>query len=376
MAVPGWPLPTFSTASAANTFAVFTAKSSNSFQLSNGGVLTNRDWNWRSNTALALLEVYTRRPWRPPGGFRLEQMSTSQQLSARLLSKVRAYFALTKPRVIELLLISTVPTMILAQQGIPSLWLILGVLFGGALSAGSANAFNCYIDVDIDRVMGRTKNRPLVTGELTTKEALVFAWAIGIISVVFFAVFINLLSALLSLAAILFYVFVYTLGLKRRTPQNIVWGGAAGAMPALIGWAAVTNEISLSAIVLFLIIFLWTPPHYWPLSIRYQDDYRNANVPMLPVVSKSEVVTGQIVLYSWAYFASTLLLIPVANMGLIYAAVAVTSGIWFMLESYKLARATRNEQEANPMRLFHGSISHLTLIFLAIAIDPLINLSF
>ncbi len=272
-------------------------------------------------------------------------------------------------------MISTVPTMILAQQGIPSLWLILGVLFGGALSAGSANAFNCYIDVDIDRVMGRTKNRPLVTGELTTKEALVFAWAIGIISVVFFAVFINLLSALLSLAAILFYVFVYTLGLKRRTPQNIVWGGAAGAMPALIGWAAVTNEISLSAIVLFLIIFLWTPPHYWPLSIRYQDDYRNANVPMLPVVSKSEVVTGQIVLYSWAYFASTLLLIPVANMGLIYSAVAVTSGIWFMLESYKLARATRNGQEANPMRLFHGSISHLTLIFLAIAIDPLINLS-
>lgn len=376
MAVPGWPLPTFSTASAANTFAVFTAKSSNSFQLSNGGVLTNRDWNWRSNTALALLEVYTRRPWRALGGFRLEQMSTSQQLSARLLSKVRAYFALTKPRVIELLLISTVPTMILAQQGIPSLWLILGVLFGGALSAGSANAFNCYIDVDIDRVMGRTKNRPLVTGELTTKEALVFAWAIGIISVVFFAVFINLLSALLSLAAILFYVFVYTLGLKRRTPQNIVWGGAAGAMPALIGWAAVTNEISLSAIVLFLIIFLWTPPHYWPLSIRYQDDYRNANVPMLPVVSKSEVVTGQIVLYSWAYFASTLLLIPVANMGLVYTAVAVTSGIWFMLESYKLARATRNGQEANPMRLFHGSISHLTLIFLAIAIDPLINLSF
>ncbi len=375
MAVPGWPLPTFSTESAANTFAVFTAKSSNSFQLSNGGVLTNRDWNWRSNTALALLEVYTRGPWRAPGGFRLEQMSTSQQLSARLLSKVRAYFALTKPRVIELLLISTVPTMILAQQGIPSLWLILGVLFGGALSAGSANAFNCYIDVDIDRVMGRTKNRPLVTGELTTKEALVFAWAIGIISVVFFAVFINLLSALLSLAAILFYVFVYTLGLKRRTPQNIVWGGAAGAMPALIGWAAVTNEISLSAIVLFLIIFLWTPPHYWPLSIRYQDDYRNANVPMLPVVSKSEVVTGQIVLYSWAYFASTLLLIPVANMGLIYSAVAVTSGIWFMLESYKLARATRNGQEANPMRLFHGSISHLTLIFLAIAIDPLINLS-
>ena len=302
-------------------------------------------------------------------------MSTSQQLSTRLLTKVRAYFALTKPRVIELLLISTVPTMILAQQGIPSLWLILGVLFGGALSAGSANAFNCYIDVDIDRVMGRTKNRPLVTGELTTKEALIFAWAIGIISVVFFAVFVNLLSAVLSLSAILFYVFVYTLGLKRRTPQNIVWGGAAGAMPALIGWAAVTNEVSLSAIVLFLIIFLWTPPHYWPLSIRYQDDYRNANVPMLPVVSKSEVVTGQIVLYSWAYFAATLLLIPVADMGLIYSTIAFVSGGWFMFESYKLAKATKLNRETNPMRLFHGSISHLTLIFLAIAIDPLINLS-
>lgn len=302
-------------------------------------------------------------------------MSTSQQLSTRLLTKVRAYFALTKPRVIELLLISTVPTMILAQQGIPSLWLILGVLFGGALSAGSANAFNCYVDVDIDRVMGRTKNRPLVTGELTTREALVFAWAIGIISVVFFAVFVNLLSAVLSLSAILFYVFVYTLGLKRRTPQNIVWGGAAGAMPALIGWAAVTNEISMSAIVLFLIIFLWTPPHYWPLSIKYQEDYRNANVPMLPVVSKSEVVTGQIILYSWAYFAATLLLIPVADMGLVYTSIALVSGVWFMLESYKLARATKLNQEANPMRLFHGSISHLTLIFLAIAIDPLINLS-
>lgn len=301
-------------------------------------------------------------------------MSTDEKLISRPLSKARAYFALTKPRVIELLLISTVPTMILAQQGIPNLWLVLGVLFGGALSAGSANAFNCYLDVDIDRVMGRTKNRPLVTGELSLREAFVFAWVLGIVSVAFFAVFVNLLSALLTLAAILFYVFVYTLGLKRRTPQNIVWGGAAGAMPALIGWSAVTNEISLAAVVLFLIIFLWTPPHYWPLSIRYQDDYRNANVPMLPVVSKSEVVTGQIVLYSWAYFAATLLLIPVANMGVIYSTIAIATGIWFMLESYKLARATASSSEPNPMRLFHGSISHLTLLFLAIAIDPLINL--
>lgn len=326
-----------------------------------------------SDTALALREVYTRGLNAAPDGFRLVQMSTSTGTSSRLLAKARAYFALTKPRVIELLLISTVPTMILAERGVPNLWLVLGVLFGGALSAGSANAFNCYIDADIDSVMGRTKNRPLVTGELTKQEALVFAWTIGIISVLFFAVFVNLLSALLSLAAILFYVFVYTLGLKRRTPQNIVWGGAAGAMPALIGWAAVTNEISLAALVLFLIIFLWTPPHYWPLSIKYQEDYKNANVPMLPVVSKKSVVTGQIILYSWAYFASTLLLIPIADMGIVYSSIAIASGVWFMVEAYKLASDTRAEKSPNPMRLFHGSISHLTLLFLAIAIDPLLN---
>lgn len=290
----------------------------------------------------------------------------------RPLAKLRAYFALTKPRVIELLLISTVPTMILAQGGIPELWLILAVLFGGALSAGSANAFNCYIDIDIDKVMGRTKNRPLVTGELTPREALVFAWAVGILSVVFFALVVNLLSAMLALGAILFYVFVYTLGLKRRTPQNIVWGGAAGAMPALIGWAAVAGELSLAAWVLFLIIFLWTPPHYWPLSIRYQSDYKTANVPMLPVVAENAVVTRQIILYAWAYLASTLLLIPVANMGFVYSAVATLSGAWFMFESYKLFTEAKTGSISNPMRLFHGSITHLTILFLAIAIDPLL----
>ena len=190
---------------------------------------------------------------------------TKSPANSRFLAKLKAYFALTKPRVIELLLIATVPAMILAEKGMPSIWLILATLFGGALSAGSANAFNCYIDADIDKLMGRTKNRPLVTGELTQREALVFAWVIGVLSVLWFGFLINWLSAVLSLAAILFYVFVYTLGLKRRTPQNIVWGGAAGAMPALIGWAAVTNEVSAAAWVLFLIVFLWTPPHYWPL---------------------------------------------------------------------------------------------------------------
>jgi len=301
-------------------------------------------------------------------------MSVSATVNrARFFSKLRAYFLLTKPRVIELLLIATVPTMILAQRGLPDIWLILATLFGGALSAGSANAFNCYIDSDIDKLMGRTKNRPLATGELTQREALVFAWSIGVISFVWFALVINLLSALLSLAAILFYVFVYTLGLKRRTPQNIVWGGAAGAMPALIGWAAVTNEVSLSAWVLFLIIFLWTPPHYWPLSMRYLEEYKVANVPMLPVVAKNEVVGRQIILYAWAYLASTLLLIPVAGMGVIYTVVAVVAGIWFTWESHRLYNEARVRVPENPMRLFHGSITHLTLLFLAIAIDPLIT---
>lgn len=305
---------------------------------------------------------------------RLGQMSVSQTVTrARFFTKLRAYFLLTKPRVIELLLIATVPTMILAQRGLPDLWLIFATLLGGALSAGSANAFNCYIDSDIDKLMGRTKNRPLATGELTQREALVFAWSIGIISFVWFALVINLLSALLSLAAILFYVFVYTLGLKRRTPQNIVWGGAAGAMPALIGWAAVTNEVSLSAWVLFLIIFLWTPPHYWPLSMRYLEEYKVANVPMLPVVAKNEVVGRQIILYAWAYLASTLLLIPVAGMGMIYTVVAVVAGIWFTWESHRLYNEARVRVPENPMRLFHGSITHLTLLFLAIAIDPLIT---
>jgi protoheme IX farnesyltransferase len=300
---------------------------------------------------------------------------TKSPAKSRFVAKLKAYFALTKPRVIELLLIATVPAMILAERGVPSIWLILATLFGGALSAGSANAFNCYIDADIDKVMGRTKNRPLVTGELTQKEALVFAWTIGILSVLWFGFLINWLSALLSLAAILFYVFIYTLGLKRRTPQNIVWGGAAGAMPALIGWAAVTNQVEPAAWVLFLIVFLWTPPHYWPLSMKYLEDYRDAGVPMLPVVAKNEVVGRQIILYAWAYFASSILLIPVAPMGWIYTVVAVLSGLWFSLESHKLYNEAKRGIPKNPMKLFHLSITHLTLLFLAVAIDPLIYIS-
>lgn len=279
---------------------------------------------------------------------------------------------LTKPRVIELLLITTVPTMILAERGLPNFWLILAVLFGGALSAGSANAFNCYIDADIDKIMGRTQNRPLVTGELTKKEALGFAWVIGVLSFVWFWFVINWLAAILSLAAILFYVFVYTIGLKRRTPQNIVWGGAAGSMPVLIGWASVTGDLSPAAWVLFAIIFLWTPPHYWPLSLRYKQDYTDADVPMLPVVAHNKTVGRQIILYAYAYLASTLLLIPIAEMGWIYSSVAVVAGVWFTWESHLLYRQAVQGEIRNPMRLFHGSITHLTLLFIAVAVDPLI----
>ena len=290
--------------------------------------------------------------------------------------KAKAYFELTKPRVIELLLVSTVPTMILAQRGIPDIWLILATVIGGAFSAGSANSFNCYIDADIDKIMGRTKGRPLVTGELTKREAYWFAWGLGVLSVVWLGLLVNVLAAMLSLAAILFYVFVYTLLLKRRTPQNIVWGGAAGSMPVLIGWAAVTNELAPAAWVLFLIIFLWTPPHYWPLSLRYKQDYTDAGVPMLPVVRNNQTVGVQIILYAWALVASTLLLIPVASMGLIYTVTALATGTWFVVESYRLYRQAIVGEISNPMRLFHGSIKYLTLLFIAIAIDPLLYFDF
>lgn len=291
------------------------------------------------------------------------------------IAKAKAYLALTKPRVIELLLITTVPTMILAQRGMPSLWLVLATLLGGALSAGSANAFNCYLDADIDQLMGRTSKRPLVTGELSKSEAFVFAWILGIFSVVWLGLVVNWLSALLSLIAILFYVFIYTLVLKRRTPQNIVWGGAAGSMPVLIGWAAVTGDLAPAAWILFLLIFLWTPPHYWPLSMRYKEDYAAAGVPMLPVVRKQSTVAVQIVLYSWAMVASSFLLIPLGNMGLIYTATALVSGAWFMVESYRLYREGMRGEAKNPMRLFHGSISYLTLVFIAVAVDPLLHFS-
>ena len=290
--------------------------------------------------------------------------------------KALAYVSLTKPRVVELLLVTTAPVMVLAAEGrldLPFLGLLIATLVGGTLSAGSAGAFNCYIDRDIDRVMKRTSKRPLVTGELTDRQALVFAWVIGVASALWLGLLVNWLSAALSVGAILFYVFVYTLLLKRRTPQNIVWGGIAGCMPVLIGWAAVTNSLDWPALVLFGIVFLWTPPHYWPLSMRYRADYQSANVPMLAVVRGRTVVGLQVVLYAWATVVCSLLLIPIANMGVLYALVALLSGVWFIIESHRLYGSAIRHGEVKPMRVFHSSISYLTLVFLAVGIDPLLH---
>lgn len=267
--------------------------------------------------------------------------------------KLQAYLALTKPRVIELLLVVTVPTMILAQNGIPNLLLVLATVVGGAMSAGSAGAFNCYFDRDIDRVMNRTKNRPLVTGALSDREALVFASGLGVASILVLGLFANWLAAGLSLVAILLYVVFYTLILKRRTPQNIVWGGIAGCMPVLIGWAAVTDSLAWTPFILFFIIFLWTPPHYWPLSMKYRDDYKSAGVPMLAVVRGRAVVGLQVILYAWATVACSLLLIPVAHTGILYAAVALGAGGWFIYESHRLYNLAIRHEHVSPMRGLH-----------------------
>jgi len=294
---------------------------------------------------------------------------------ARGLARVRAFVALTKPRVIELLLITTVPVMFLAAGGVPDLWLVLATLVGGTLAAGSANAFNMWFDRDIDRLMSRTKARPLAIGAIGDREALVFAWVLGVVAVGWLSLLTGWLPAALAVAAIAFYVLVYTMVLKRRTPQNIVWGGAAGCMPVLIGWSAVTGSLSWEPLILFGVIFLWTPPHYWPLSMRYREDYRAAGVPMLSVVRSDQIVGLQIVLYAWATVACSLLLIPVGGMGWIYTAVAVLAGGWFVLEAHLLYAAALRDAEVKPMRLFHGSNSYLALLFVAVAVDPLLHLT-
>lgn len=283
-----------------------------------------------------------------------------------------AYVSLTKPRVMELLLVVTVPAMILAAGGLPNLWLVVATLIGGAMSAGSAGAFNCYIDRDMDRKMHRTRNRPLVTGEISDRNALIFAWALGAVSVVWLLLTTNWLAAALSAAAIFFYVVIYTLVLKRHSEQNIIWGGIAGCFPVLIGWAAVTGSLGWPAWIFFLIIFLWTPAHYWPLSMRYRDDYAAAGVPMLGVVRGRVTVGLQVILYTWATVVSSFLLIPVAGMGWVYTIVSLAVGAYFIVEAHRLYAQAIRGREGQPMRVFHGSIAYLSVLSLAIAFDPLL----
>lgn len=287
-----------------------------------------------------------------------------------------AFVALTKPRIIELLLITTIPVMFLAQQGVPDLKLVLLTTLGGYLSAGGANALNMYIDRDIDALMERTAQRPLVTGMVSPRETLVFGLTLTVVSTLWFGFFVNWLSAWLALGALLFYVVVYTMILKRRTSQNIVWGGIAGCMPVLIGWSAVTNSLSWASVVLFLVIFFWTPPHYWPLSMKVKDDYARVGVPMLPVIASNRVVARQIVLYSWVMVGVSLLLTPLGYTGWFYTSVALAAGGWWLWEAHALfarAKSGVTGGKLKEMRLFHWSITYVSLLFVAVAVDPFLR---
>jgi protoheme IX farnesyltransferase len=289
------------------------------------------------------------------------------------LAVLRAYVALTKPRIIELLLVTTVPVMLLADRGLPSGWLVLATLVGGTMAAGSANTINCYIDRDIDEVMRRTSHRPLVRDAVTPVEALRFGIVLAVLATVLFGLTVNWPSALLADGAIVFYVFVYTLGLKRRTPSNIVIGGAAGCFPVLIGWSAVTGSVGWPAVLLFAVVFCWTPPHFWALAIRYREDYAAAGVPMLPVVATPLVVARRMLFYSYAMVASSLALVPVAHTGWPYLAAAAVLGAWFLAQGHQLLWRVKRGKDGHTMRLFHMSITYLTLLFAAVAITPFVS---
>lgn len=285
-------------------------------------------------------------------------------------TRIGGFVALTKPRIIELLLITTVPTMVLAENGWPSWGLLAVTLVGGTLAAGGANAINMVVDRDIDRLMPRTQGRPLVTGLVGPREALVFAIALEVVAFAVLWKWANLLSAVLALSAMLFYVFVYTLWLKRTSTQNIVIGGAAGAVPVLVGWAAVRNDVAWAPVVLFVVMFLWTPPHFWALAIRYADDYRAASVPMLPAVSTLEVTVRKMVLYTAVMVAGTLVLWPVASLGAVYGISAIVLGALFLWGTIDLGR---NPTPQRSMRVFGYSITYVTLLFTAMTVDVLVR---
>ncbi len=293
--------------------------------------------------------------------------------------RMRAWATLMKLRVVELLLATTLPTMVLAQGGLPPLGLVLATLVGGTLAAGSAHALNQYLERDIDVLMRRTGHRPLATGLVAPREALILGVVLLVVAEAVLLLWTTPLAAALTLVANAYYVLVYTVLLKRRTPQNIVWGGVAGCMPVLIGWAAVTGSLAWAPVLLFLVVFLWTPPHYWPLALRFRDDYARARVPMLPVVAPVRTVARHIVAYSWAMVAVSLLVWPVAHTGWLYPLIAGAAGVWFLAEAHRLLRracargADDDVTALRPMRLFHGSITYLSVLFLAVALDPLLR---
>jgi protoheme IX farnesyltransferase len=307
--------------------------------------------------------------------------------ASRLTTRARigAYVALTKPRIIELLLVTTVPTMIVAERGLPSLWLMACTVGGGTLAAGGANAINMFVDRDIDRLMERTKNRPLVTGAMSPRAALTFAVSLEVAAFAFLWSTVNLLSACLAVAACLFYVFVYTLWLKRSSSRNIVIGGAAGAVPVLVGWSAVTNSLDWAPVILFAVIFYWTPPHFWALAIRYRDDYAAVDVPMLPVVESLRHTSERILLYTLLLWGLTLAFGPVAGMGHLYLGAAVVLGgvfTWYAVRLRRLPDPTLSvssggqaevEVRAVAMQMFTWSITYITLLFGAMALDQLLR---
>jgi protoheme IX farnesyltransferase len=319
---------------------------------------------WATVVALATVSA------RVGAALTVESHADAPDDRSSLRDTVTAYYRLTKPRIVLLLLITTVPAMLLAARGLPSPWLILATLVGGTLAAGSGNAINMYLDRDIDAVMRRTRRRPLPAHAIAPERALRFGFVLGAIAFYFLAVTVNVLAATLALSAIAFYVFVYTMWLKRSTAQNIVIGGAAGAVPALVGWAAVTGTIAWPAVVLFAIVFVWTPPHFWALAMRYTGDYAAAGVPMLPVVRGETETRRQILLYSSALFASTLVLVPVGHMGPVYLVTAVVLGGSFV---YRALLLWHRPDAARPRRLFSFSIVYLAALFAAVGVDAVLR---
>jgi heme o synthase len=296
----------------------------------------------------------------------------SHRAPNRIPTTLLAYLALTKPRVIELLLVTTIPAMLLAHRGFVDPLLIFNTLIGGMFAAAGANTLNCVADADIDKVMKRTARRPLAQDIVPRSHALMFGLALSVGSFFWLWWTTNLLSAHLAGATIAFYVFVYTLLLKRRTAQNVVWGGAAGCMPVMIGWSAVTGTIQWPALAMFAIIFFWTPPHTWALAMRYKDDYKAAGVPMLPAVATEKQVTRQILVYSWLTVLATLALTPAT--GWLYAAVAVLAGAWFLVIAHQLYAGVRRGEPVAPLRLFLHSNNYLSVVFCALAVDSALAL--